>query len=154
MASLTNQKISNSYLGLLNTTSNGVLTSSLAQITDGNGNGSPIYLSTAALNLYNKYTFPDAVPASGSFLKAANGSGTLEWGADNNSDTLNTAGDGGTGTVTLSSQSLTIAGTTNQIQTTASTQSITLAFPSGGVTLPDGSVATTCLLYTSDAADE
>ena len=143
MASLTYQKISNSYLGLLNTTSNGVLTSSLAQITDGNGNGSPIYLSTAALNLYNKYTFPDAVPASGSFLKAANGSGTLEWGADNNSDTLNTAGDGGTGTVTLSSQSLTIAGTTNQIQTTASTQSITLAFPSGGVTLPDGSVATT-----------
>ena len=90
MASLTNQKISNSYLGLLNTTSNGVLTASLAQITDGNGNGSPIYLSTAALNLYNKYTFPDAVPANGTFLKATNGSGTLEWVAESGGDVTKT----------------------------------------------------------------
>ncbi len=90
MASLTNQKISNSYLGLLNTTSNGVLTSSLAQITDGNGNGSPIYLSTAALNLYNKYTFPDAVPANGTFLKATDSSGTLEWVAESGGDVKKT----------------------------------------------------------------
>jgi hypothetical protein len=95
MASLTNQKISNSYLGLLNTTSNGVLTSSLAQITDGNGNGSPIYLSTAALNLYNKYTFPDAVPASGTFLKATDGTGTLEWVAESGGDVKKT------GTITI-----------------------------------------------------
>ena len=95
MASLTNQKISNSYLGLLNTTSNGVLTSSLAQITDGNGNGSPIYLSTAALNLYNKYTFPDAVPASGTFLKATDGVGTLAWVAESGGDVKKT------GTITI-----------------------------------------------------
>ena len=134
MASLTNQKISNSYLGLLNTTSNGVLTSSLAQITDGNGNGSPIYLSTAALNLYNKYTFPDAVPASGTFLKATDGSGTLAWVAESGGDVKKT------GTITIN----TIAVWNDATETLRSEPAMTIN-PNGTISLtqPNSSAAAT-----------
>ena len=43
---------------------------------------------------------------------------------------LDIAGDGGTGAVDLDSQSLTIAGTTNEIETSASGQTITIGLPS------------------------
>lgn len=45
------------------------------------------------------------------------------------STTLNTAGDSGTGSVALGSQSLTIAGTSNEIETSASGQTITIGLP-------------------------
>jgi hypothetical protein len=52
MASLTNQTILSTYQSLLKTSSNGNLTTSLLQISDGLGNNSPLYLSTtlAAVN--------------------------------------------------------------------------------------------------------
>lgn len=62
---------------------------------------------------------------------------------------LDFAGDSGTGSVDLDSQTFTIGGTTNQIETTASGQGLTLAFPIGGVVLPNGSTATT-----QDIADD
>ena len=43
---------------------------------------------------------------------------------------LDTAGDSGTGAIDLDSQSLTIAGTTNEIETSASGQTITVGLPS------------------------
>jgi hypothetical protein len=46
MASLTNQTILSTYQSLLKTSSNGNLTTSLLQISDGLGNNSPLYLST------------------------------------------------------------------------------------------------------------
>tara|TARA_A100001201_G_scaffold31401_2_gene33900 strand:- start:229 stop:1392 length:1164 start_codon:yes stop_codon:yes gene_type:complete len=45
------------------------------------------------------------------------------------SQDLDVAGDSGTGAVDLDSQSLTIAGTTNEIETSASNQSITIGLP-------------------------
>ena len=63
-------------------------------------------------------------------------------GLDNASD-LDFSGDSGTGDVNLNTQSLAITGTANQIQSTASNQGLSLQFPTAGVTLPDGSVATT-----------
>ena len=62
-----------------------------------------------------------------------------------NNDILTFAGGtGASGTVDLNGQTFTVAGTTNQIVTTsAAGQTLTLSFPTAGVTLPDGSVATT-----------
>jgi len=56
---------------------------------------------------------------------------------------LDFSGDSGTGDVNLNTQVLAITGTANQIESTASGQGLSLQFPSAGVTLPNGSVATT-----------
>jgi len=57
---------------------------------------------------------------------------------------LGTAGDSGTGTVALASQSLTISGTSNEIETSASNQSITIGLPSD-VTIGNELTVTTSL---------
>ena len=143
MASLFNQQISATYQGLLKTTSNGIITSSLAQITDGSGNGSQLYLSTASINFYNAYSFPNSDGSANQVLKT-NGSGVLTWQNDSLSNTLNfLGGNSTTGSVLLSTQNFSVLGTANEIVTTASNQAITLSFPTAGVTLPNGSVATT-----------
>ena len=48
-------------------------------------------------------------------------------------------------TVDLATQKFSILGTTNQIETDGSAQKLTIKFPTAGVTLPNGSVATTQL---------
>ena len=63
-------------------------------------------------------------------------------GLDNASD-LDFSGDSGTGDVNLNAQTFAITGTANQIESSASNQGLSLQFPSAGVTLPNGSVATT-----------
>jgi hypothetical protein len=81
MADLFNQQISATYSGLLKTTSNGVLSSSLAQITDGRGNGSQLYLSTSKIKFYNAYEFPTNDGSANQVLKT-DGSGVLTWEDD------------------------------------------------------------------------
>lgn len=95
MADLFNQQISATYSGLLKTTSNGVLSSSLAQITDGRGNGSQLYLSTSKINFYNAYEFPTSDGSANQVLKT-DGSGVLTW-----EDDANTGGVQVSGTPTL-----------------------------------------------------
>jgi len=56
---------------------------------------------------------------------------------------LDFSGDSGTGDVNLNTQTFAITGTANQIESSASGQGLSLQFPSAGVTLPNGSVATT-----------
>jgi hypothetical protein len=63
-------------------------------------------------------------------------------GLDNASD-LDFSGDSGSGDVNLNTQTLAVTGTTNQIESTASNQGLNLKFPTAGVTLPNGSLATT-----------
>ena len=63
-------------------------------------------------------------------------------GLDNASD-LDFSGDSGIGDVNLNAQALAITGTANQIESTASNQGLSLKFPTAGVTLPNGSLATT-----------
>lgn len=143
MASLFNKQISATYKGLLKTTSNGELTSSLAQITDGSGNGSKLYLSTTTINFYNAYSFPSSDGSANQVLKT-DGSGALTWQNDSVASTLNFSGStSGTGSVALNTQTLAFTGTANQITAIAGSQAITFAFPAAGVTLPNGSVATT-----------
>ena len=56
---------------------------------------------------------------------------------------LDFSGDSGTGDVNLNTQSLAVTGTANQITTAASNQGLEISLLSTGVTMPDGSVATT-----------
>jgi hypothetical protein len=56
---------------------------------------------------------------------------------------LDFSGDSGTGDINLNTEVLAITGTANQIETTASGVGLSLQFPSAGITLPNGSVATT-----------
>jgi len=56
---------------------------------------------------------------------------------------------GGNQTVNLAAQTFSILGTANQIESVGTAQKITFRFPTAGVTLPDGSVATT-----QDATDD
>jgi hypothetical protein len=142
MADLFNQQISATYSGLLKTSSSGVLSASLSQISDGRGNTSPLYLSTGSIQFYGAYSFPNADGSANQVLKT-DGAGVLTWENDSLSNTLNFSGGTGTGSVTLDSQTLAFTGTANEIVTSASSQSITLSFPTAGVTLPDGSIATT-----------
>ena len=142
MADLFNQQISATYSGLLKTSSSGVLSASLSQISDGRGNTSPLYLSTDSIQFYGAYSFPNADGSANQVLKT-DGAGVLTWEDDSLSNTLNFSGGTGTGSVTLDTQTLAFTGTANEIETSASSQAITLSFPTAGVTLPDGSVATT-----------
>ena len=142
MADLFNQQISATYSGLLKTSSSGVLSASLSQISDGRGNTSPLYLSTDSIQFYGAYSFPSSDGSANQVLKT-DGAGVLTWENDSLSNTLDFSGGTGTGSVTLDSQVLAFTGTANQIVTSASSQAITLSFPTAGVTLPDGSVATT-----------
>ena len=87
MADLFNQQISATYSGLLKTSSSGVLSASLAQITDGRGNVSQLYLSTTSVQFYGLYTFPNTDGTANQVLKT-DGAGVLTWENDANSGTV------------------------------------------------------------------
>ena len=150
MATLTNTKIKDTYKSLLKVSDNGNLEASLQEITDGEGNASGVQLNTGGdLTASGTVAF-GSLKDSGEnititkFVDAADGIGS------NNNDTtiptsaavknyvdtnvtaqdLDFAGDAGTGAVDLDSQSLTIAGTANEIETSASGQTITIGLPS------------------------
>jgi hypothetical protein len=183
MASLTNTKIKNTYVSLLKVADNGQLDAALQDITDGAGNVTGVQLNTggdlAASGTVSFGSLKDTGEniTISKFVDAADGIGS------NNNDTtiptsaavvsyvaaqitaedLDFAGDSGTGAVDLDSQTLTIQGTANEIETVASNQTLTIGLPStinvnvtgdltGNVTatsvLVDGVIATTQL--TSD----
>ena len=148
MAVLTNKSIASTYKSVLSigATTESALTTSIQQLTDGLGNSSPLSMSTTQIqfnNDANTFSFPADRGTSGQILKLADANGTLSWADDDLSNTLDFSGGTGTGSVTLDSQTLAFTGTANQIETSASSQAITLSFPTAGVTLPDGSIATT-----------
>ena len=136
MADLFNQQISATYSGLLKTSSSGVLSASLSQISDGRGNTSPLYLSTDSIQFYGAYSFPSSDGSANQVLKT-DGAGVLTWEDDANSlsNTLDFSGGTGTGSVTLDSQTISLYryGKSNR-GTSASSQAITLSFPTAGVT--------------------
>ena len=87
MADLFNQQISATYSGLLKTSSSGVLSASLSQISDGRGNTSPLYLSTDSIQFYGAYAFPSSDGSANQVLKT-DGAGVLTWEDDANSGTV------------------------------------------------------------------
>ena len=178
MATLTNTKIKDTYKSLLKVSDNGNLEASLQEITDGEGNASGVQLNTGGdLTASGTVAF-GSLKDSGEnititkFVDEADGIGS------NDNDTsiptsaavkdyvdtkvtaedLDFAGDSGTGSVDLDSQTFTIAGTSNEVVTSASGQTVTIGLPSsisvdvvgdltGNVTatsvLADGVTATT-----------
>ena len=163
MASLFNTRISDTYQGLIKTIDNAAITASLKELTDGNGNSTSIYLNnagdfkvTAILEFGSLKDTGENIIIS-KFVDAADGIG------NNDNDTtipttaaiidyvaaqitiedLDFTGDTGSGQIDLDSQIFAIGGTTNEITTVASGQSLTLSLDSTGVNLPDNSTAIT-----------
>ena len=91
-----------------------------------NGSSHTLLRSAAALAGDITYTFP-AAPVNGNVL-STNGSGDLSWVAPGGTLTL-AADSGSNDTVTLSSDTLTFAGTANEIETTVSDNQITIGLP-------------------------
>jgi len=163
MASLFNTRISDTYSGLIKTIDNAALTASLKELTDGSGLSSGLYMNnagdfkvTAILEFGSLKDTGENIIIS-KFVDAADGIG------NNDNDTtipttaaiidyvaaqitiedLDFTGDTGSGQIDLDSQIFAIGGTTNEITTVASGQSITFSLDSTGVYLPDNSTAIT-----------
>ena len=163
MASLFNTRISDTYPGLIKTIDNAAITATLKEITDGNGTGTGLFINTAGDFKVNsilefgslKDTAENIIITK--FVDAADGI------SNNDNDTtipttaaiidyvaaqitiedLDFIGDTGTGQIDLDSQILDIGGTSNEITTVASGQSLTISLDSTGVNLPDNSTAIT-----------
>jgi hypothetical protein len=163
MATLTGNTIKDTYQSLLKVNDNGELAATLQEITDGVGNGSGVSLNTTGdLKAEGTIEF-GSLKDTGEAITITKFVDEADGIANNDNDTsiptsaaiidyvaakiteedLDFAGDSGTGSVDLDSQAFTIGGTANQIETTATGQSLTIAFPSAGIVLPDGSTATT-----------
>ena len=163
MATLFNTRISDTYQGLIKTIDNTAITASLKELTDGSGNSTGIYLNnagdfkvTAILEFGSLKDTGENIIIS-KFVDAADGI------SNNDNDTtipttaaivdyvaaqitiedLDFTGDTGSGQIDLDSQIFAIGGTTNEITTVASGQSITFSLDSTGVYLPDNSTAIT-----------
>ena len=104
MATLTGNKIKDSYLGLLKSISNGVISSSFVQISDGGGNALPLYLSTSSIKFYNAYTFPSADGTISGQVLSTDANGTLSWVTSSDNQTLEEVlTQGNTTTIAISS---------------------------------------------------
>jgi len=104
MATLTGNKIKDSYLGLLKSISNGAISSSFVQISDGGGNALPLYLSTSSIKFYNAYTFPSADGTISGQVLSTDANGTLSWVTSSDNQTLEEVlTQGNTTTIAISS---------------------------------------------------
>lgn len=171
MATLTNTKIKDTYKSLLKVSDNGNLEAGLQEITDGEGNLSGVQLNTGGdLTASGTVAF-GSLKDSGENITIAKFVDEADGIAGNDNDTsiptsaavkdyvdtkvtaedLDFAGDSGTGAVDLDSQTFTIAGTANEIETSASGQTITIGLPNN-VNVSGNLAVDTNTLYV-DAAD-
>jgi len=142
MASLANQTISSTYDGLIKTSTDQPVPISGVQLLE-DGVGNSLALSVGRAN--QGVTITGTLTATSISGVLADGvTATTQSLGDNSTKVATTAyvdaqvtasdldfaGDSGTGAVDLDSQSLTIAGTANEIETSASGQTITIGLPS------------------------
>jgi len=163
MATLYNTRISDTYQGLIKSIDNLAITASLKELTDGTGNNLGLYVNTSGDFKVTSILEFGSLKDTGEniiiskFVDAADGI------SNNDNDTtipttaaivdyvaaqitiedLDFTGDTGSGQIDLDSQIFAIGGTTNEITTVASGQSITFSLDSTGVYLPDNSTAIT-----------
>ena len=187
MATLYNTRISDTYPGLIKTIDNLAINATLRELTDGTGNASGLFLNnagdfkvTAILEFGSLKDTGENIIIS-KFVDAADGIGNNDndttipttaaiidyVAAQITAEDLDFTGDTGSGQIDLDSQIFAIGGTTNEITTVASGQSLTLSLDSTGVNLPNNStaitqtagdnstkVATTSYVDTLDAASD
>ena len=150
MASLTNTKIKNTYVSLLKVADNGQLDAALQDITDGAGNTTGIQLNTGGdLTASGTISFGSLKDTGENititkFVDAADGIGSndndttiptsaaVKLYVDTNitAQDLDFATDSGTGAVDLDSQTFSILGTANEIETSGTGQTVTIGLPS------------------------
>ncbi|QDP46184.1 MAG: hypothetical protein Unbinned306contig1002_46, partial [Prokaryotic dsDNA virus sp.] len=166
MASLFNTKISNTYVGLIKTIDNAVISSSLRELSDGSGNATGIsinnagdFKATGTISFGSLQDIGESITIT-KFVDEADGI------ANNDNDTsiptsaavkdfvtsqitledLDFSGDSGTGSVDLDSQVLAIVGTANKTTTIASNQQLQIGLATnvdidGNLSLGDGGKA-------------
>ena len=135
MASLTGNKIKDSYLGLLKSISNGAISSSFVQISDGGGNALPLYLSTASIKFYDAYTFPSVDGTVSGQVLSTDANGTLSWITSSDNQTLEevlTSGNTTTLAILSTADGNTFGSTTFDNEVTGTTAEFTTS-----VTSPD-----------------
>ena len=149
MASLFNTKISNTYVGLIKTIDNAVISSSLRELTDGSGNATGIHLNNAGdFKVTNILEF-GSLKDTGENITITKFVDEADGIVNNDNDTtiptsaavkdfvtsqitledLDFSGDSGTGSVDLDSQVFAIVGTANEIETSASSQQLQIGLP-------------------------
>ena len=149
MASLLNTKISNTYVGLIKTIDNAVISSSLRELSDGSGNATGIHLNNAGdFKVTNILEF-GSLKDTGENITISKFVDNADGIANNNNDTsiptsaaiityvasqitledLDFSGDSGTGSVDLDSQVFAIVGTANEIETSAGSQQLQIGLP-------------------------
>jgi len=150
MASLFNTRISDTYVGLIKSLDNSAISATLKQLSDGSGNSLGIYVNTSGDFKVNGILEWGSLKDTGEdititkFVDEADGIG------NNDNDTtiptsaavkdyvdtqitaedLDFAGDSGSGSVDLDSQTFSIIGTTNEIETSATGQQLQIGLPS------------------------
>ena len=162
MASLFNTKISNTYVGLIKTIDNAVISASLRELTDGSGNQTGVFLNNAGdFKVTNILEF-GSLKDTGESITITKFVDEADGIANNDNDTsiptsaavkdfvtsqitledLDFSGDSGTGSVDLDSQVFAIVGTANEIETLAGSQQLQIGIPSNpvftGVVTADG----------------
>jgi hypothetical protein len=163
MATLFNTRISDTYSGLIKTIDNAALTASLKELTDGSGLSSGVYMNTAGDFKVTAILEFGSLKDTGENIIISKFVDEADGIANNDNDTsipttaaivdyvaaqitaedLDFTGDTGSGQIDLDSQIFAIGGTSNEITTVASGQSLTLSLDSTGVNLPNNSTAIT-----------
>jgi len=113
--------------GSVKATTNLIATGDVLPVSDSTSNLASATEKFLALYADLIYDAADSAGTSGQVLSST-GSG-LAWVANTGTDDLQIAGDTGTGVVDLPTQTLTVAGTANEIVTVGGSQTITVAFP-------------------------
>ncbi|MGI9555626.1 MAG: beta strand repeat-containing protein, partial [Cyanophyceae cyanobacterium] len=113
--------------GSVKATTNLIATGDVLPVSDSTSNLASATEKFLALYADLIYDASNSAGTSGQVLSST-GSG-LSWVANTGTDDLQIAGDTGTGVVDLPTQTLTVAGTANEIETVGGSQTITVAFP-------------------------
>ena len=149
MASLFNTKISNTYVGLIKTIDNAVISATLRELTDGSGNQTGVYLNNAGDFKATGILEFGSLKDTGENITITKFVDEADGIANNDNDTtiptsaaivdyvasritledLDFSGDSGTGSVDLDSQVFAIVGTANEIETSAGSQQLQIGLP-------------------------
>jgi hypothetical protein len=150
MASLFNTRISDTYVGLIKSLDNAAISTTLKQLSDGSGNSLGVFVNTSGDFKVNGILEFASLKDTGENITITKFVDEADGISNNDNDTtiptsaavkdyvdtqitaedLDFAGDTGSGSVDLDSQVLTISGTTNEIETSASGQTLTIGLPS------------------------
>jgi len=149
MASLYNNKISTTYVGLIKTIDNAVISASLRELTDGSGNATGIHLNNAGDFKVTSILEFGSLKDTGENITITKFVDEADGIASNDNDTtiptsaavvdyvasritledLDFSGDSGTGSVDLDSQVFAIVGTANEIETSGGSQQLQIGLP-------------------------